>query len=89
MLALHLFYMHLTAFRVDLSSNSPHAKRRIWQEAVTTLLLTDEHCHIPEGQKMEYKQAANGEYPPYLLNFKGSPAERHVENLKVRISSLL
>lgn len=27
--------------------------------------------------------------PPYLLNFKGTVAERHVENLKVSISSLV
>ena len=71
--------------RVDLSPNSPHTKRRIWQEAISTLLLTDEQCHIPKNQKMEYKQAPDSEYPPYLLNFEGSPGERHVENLKVII----
>ena len=71
--------------RLDLSSNSPHAKRRIWQEAITTLLLADEHCRIPKEQKMDFKQARSSEYPPYLLNFKGSPGERHVENLKVSL----
>ncbi len=70
--------------RLDLSSNSSHTKRRIWQEAITTLLLTDEHCRIPKEQRMVFKQARQNEYPPYLLNFKGSPGERHVENLKVR-----
>lgn len=39
---------------------------------------------MPKTQKMEYKQARDGEYPPYLLHFAGTPAERHVENLKVR-----
>ena len=69
--------------RLDLSSHSPHTKRRIWQEAITVLLLTDERCRIPEDQKMEFKQPRDNEYPPYLLDFKGTPAERHVENLKV------
>ena len=34
---------------------------------------------------MLFAQARGGtvNYPPYLLNFEGSPAERHVENLKV------
>ncbi|KAI0335198.1 hypothetical protein GY45DRAFT_1416939 [Cubamyces sp. BRFM 1775] len=68
---------------LDISSTSPHAKRRIWQEAISTLLLTDEECRIPEKQKMQYKQARDGEYPPYLLDFAGSPGERHVENLKI------
>lgn len=33
---------------------------------------------------MTFAEASNLEWPPYLLSFKGSPAERHVENLKVR-----
>ncbi|KAI1797949.1 hypothetical protein LXA43DRAFT_982749 [Ganoderma leucocontextum] len=77
------FSIDIFSPRLDLSPNSPHTKRRIWQEAVTTLLLTDEHCHIPKEQKMEFKQARQNEYPPYLLGFKGSPGERHVENLKI------
>lgn len=32
---------------------------------------------------MHYIQARDSEYPPYLLDFQGSPAERHVENIKV------
>lgn len=32
---------------------------------------------------MEFAQARDIEYPPYLLGFSGSPGERHVENLKV------
>ncbi|TBU35329.1 hypothetical protein BD311DRAFT_745975 [Dichomitus squalens] len=77
------FSIDIFSPRLDVSPNSPHAKRRIWQEAITTLLLTDEHCRIPKEQKMQFKQALSGEYPPYLLNFKGSPGERHVENLKI------
>lgn len=32
---------------------------------------------------MQFAQARDAEYPPYLLAFAGTPAERHVENLKV------
>lgn len=32
---------------------------------------------------MVYADAGDSEYAPFLLNFKGSPGERHVENLKV------
>jgi hypothetical protein len=32
---------------------------------------------------MEYAEAVNSDYAPYLLNFAGFPGERHVENLKV------
>lgn len=38
---------------------------------------------IPSKQKMIFAQARDSEFPPYLLNFTGTPAERHVENLKV------
>ena len=37
---------------------------------------------------MDYAEAYDSEYPPYLLDFKGSPGERHVENLKVCIELL-
>ncbi|KAH9944323.1 uncharacterized protein BXZ73DRAFT_39558 [Epithele typhae] len=77
------FSIDIFSPRMDISPNSSHTKRRIWQEAITTLLLTDEHCHIPKDQKMVFKQARDSEYPPYLLSFQGTPAERHVENLKI------
>ncbi|KAI0669823.1 hypothetical protein C8Q78DRAFT_147795 [Trametes maxima] len=77
------FSIDIFSPRLDLSPTSPHTKRRIWQEALSTLLLTDEDCRIPKTQRMEYKQSRDGEYPPYLLHFAGSPGERHVENLKI------
>jgi hypothetical protein len=58
-------------------------RRRIWQESIGALILTDEACRIPPGQKMRYSEPVNFEWPPYLLDFRGTPAERHVENLKV------
>jgi hypothetical protein len=41
---------------------------------------------MPEEQRMQFAEAPDSEYPPYLLNFTHSPAERHVENLKVGFS---
>ncbi|KIY64816.1 hypothetical protein CYLTODRAFT_357890 [Cylindrobasidium torrendii FP15055 ss-10] len=68
---------------LDLSFPSVHTLRRIWQESVTTLLLTNKECAVPERQKIVFAQARDSEYPPYLLDFKGTPAERHIENLKI------
>ncbi|KAI0322650.1 hypothetical protein OF83DRAFT_1048810 [Amylostereum chailletii] len=69
--------------RLDISPTSPHTRHRIWQEAITTLILTSPECQIPEGHPLNFVQAPNSEYPPYLTQFKNSPGERHVENLKV------
>ncbi|KAI0094840.1 hypothetical protein BDY19DRAFT_879427 [Irpex rosettiformis] len=70
--------------RIDLTPSSQHIKRRIWQEAISTLFLTEPECSIPKTQLMLFALARDTtvNYPPYLLNFEGSPAERHVENLK-------
>lgn len=38
---------------------------------------------------MLFAQARDSEFPPYLLDFRGSPGERHVENLKVCIPTPL
>ena len=70
-------------YSLDISPSSIHTKRRIWQESITTLLLTDSECHIPAKQSMSFAQARDSEYPPFLLDFAGTPGERHVENLKV------
>ena len=50
------------------------------------LFLTSPECGIPKTQPMDFAQARDAEYPPYLLNFAGTPGERHVENLKVTSS---
>ncbi|KAF8078665.1 hypothetical protein FPV67DRAFT_1465988 [Lyophyllum atratum] len=68
---------------LDVSSSSPHTRRRIWQESITTLFLTNSECAIPKEQTMAYAQARDSEFPPYLLDFCGTPGERHVENLKI------
>jgi hypothetical protein len=36
---------------------------------------------------MLFAHAPDSEYPPYLLDFRGTPAERHIENIKVHLSS--
>nr|GAT44157.1 predicted protein [Mycena chlorophos] len=77
------FSIDIFSPRIDLSSNSIHTKRRIWQEAITTLFLTNHDCRIPANQPMTFAEARDAEYPPYLLQFRGYPAERHVENIKI------
>ncbi|KAI0032741.1 hypothetical protein K488DRAFT_78307 [Vararia minispora EC-137] len=69
--------------RIDLTPSSPHLRRRIWQESVSTLILTDTDCRIPREQAMRFIKGSDLEYPPYLLEFLGSPGERHVENLEI------
>lgn len=76
-------------YSLDISSFSPHTKRRIWQESISALLLTSSECKIPDNQCMAYAQARDSEFPPYLLDFSGSPGERHVENLKVSAHLIL
>ncbi|CAG8610899.1 10825_t:CDS:2, partial [Dentiscutata heterogama] len=75
--------------RLDFSLNiyspkldfSKHIKRRVWQETWTSLILTSDQLKIPPGKVIAYSQSSHR--PPYLLNFSGSVAERHVENLKI------
>ncbi|KAF9822133.1 hypothetical protein IEO21_00127 [Rhodonia placenta] len=77
------FSIDIFSPRIDLSPACPHTRRRIWQEAIITLFLTSPECEIPHTQRMAFKQARDSEYPPYLLDFAGSPGERIVENLKI------
>jgi hypothetical protein len=35
---------------------------------------------------MNYAESSRNEYAPYLLDFLGSPGERHAENVKVRVT---
>ncbi|CAG7849321.1 SubName: Full=Uncharacterized protein {ECO:0000313/EMBL:CCA70937.1} [Serendipita indica DSM 11827] len=77
------FSIDIFSPKLDLTINSPHLRRRIWQESIGTIILTDEGCRIPLHHQMQFSEAINFEWPPYLLNFAGSPGERHVENLKI------
>ncbi|KAG9120764.1 hypothetical protein FRC07_003616 [Ceratobasidium sp. 392] len=73
--------------RLDISPSSKHLKQRIWQESMTTLLLAAPQCKMPISQKMMFVEGvevtSEESTPPYLLDFSGSPAERHLENLKI------
>ncbi|EKM61097.1 uncharacterized protein PHACADRAFT_82700 [Phanerochaete carnosa HHB-10118-sp] len=77
------FSIDIFSPRIDLSPSSLHTKRRIWQEAISVLFLTNPECGIPKTQPMDFMQARDSEYPPYLLHFAGTPGERHAENLKI------
>jgi hypothetical protein len=77
------FSIDIFSPRLDISSSSSHTRRRIWQEAITALFLTTPECKIPYKQPVHYIQARNSDFPPYLVNFQGFPAERHVENIKI------
>ncbi|KAF9040576.1 hypothetical protein BJ165DRAFT_1549063 [Panaeolus papilionaceus] len=77
------FSIDIFSPRLDISNTSIHTKRRIWQETISAMLLTDENCKIPSGQHIAFAQARDSIFPPYLLDFQGTPGERHVENLKV------
>ncbi|KAF9123896.1 hypothetical protein BGW39_008610 [Mortierella sp. 14UC] len=58
-----------------------HIKRRIWQETWTATLLVEDSFKMPSDTVVAYSQSPHR--PPYLLNFKGTVAERHVENLRI------
>ncbi|GAA6052609.1 hypothetical protein JCM3770_006400 [Rhodotorula araucariae] len=58
-----------------------HLSRRVWQESLAALLLCSPDFAMQSTQKLQFSQEQG--LPPYLLNFKGSPAERFVENLKI------
>lgn len=83
---LHFKEVLTTLRRLDISPSSVHTRRRIWQESITTLFMTSPDCAISKTQNMTFAQAPDAQYPPYLLDFSGSPSERHVENLKVSLA---
>lgn len=91
-------------FSIDIFSpnldTSKHIIRRIQQEIISTILLTDDEFKVrrkPDEALMfcNLSEAANLQHdgqvtlPPYLLGFAGSQGERHLENLKVNMRKLL
>lgn len=72
-------------FSIDIFSPflrlNKHVKRRVWQETLSTLLLTGREFHMPLNQLVTF--SVYDDSPPYLLAFQGTAAERHVENLKI------
>lgn len=62
-----------------------HITRRIWQESISTLLLAGSDFRMDEQKKLAFARLEKS--APYLLNFGGTVAERHVENIKVGLST--
>jgi hypothetical protein len=49
-----------------------------------TSLLTSHETKMGKDQVLRFSELEDA--PPYLLDFQGSVAERHIENLQVGIS---
>lgn len=60
-----------------------HIKRRVWQETLSILMLCGYEYHMPLDQVIAFSISDEDRWPPYLIDFQGSVAERHVENLKI------
>ncbi|KAK0559210.1 hypothetical protein OC844_004578 [Tilletia horrida] len=60
-----------------------HVRRRIWEETFSTILLAAPSYRMPVNQLVAFATSDVDKWPPYLLNFQNSAAERHVENIKL------
>ncbi|KAI9594794.1 hypothetical protein BDF19DRAFT_414199 [Syncephalis fuscata] len=54
---------------------------RVWQESWSALFLVMKQFRLPLGKPLAYYESRN--ISPYLLDFQGTVAERHLENLKI------
>ncbi|EST06865.1 hypothetical protein PSEUBRA_003659 [Kalmanozyma brasiliensis GHG001] len=60
-----------------------HIKRRVWEETLSILILCGREYHMPLDQTIAFSVSDEDKWPPYLIDFQGSVAERHIENLKI------
>lgn len=60
-----------------------HIKRRVWEETLSILILCGREYHMPLEQVIAFSVSDDEQWPPYLIDFQGSVAERHIENLKI------
>ncbi|KAJ1043173.1 hypothetical protein NDA10_005586 [Ustilago hordei] len=60
-----------------------HIKRRVWQETLSILILCGPQYHMPLEQVIAFSVSDQNSWPSYLIDFQGSVAERHIENLKI------
>ncbi|GAA6064386.1 hypothetical protein JCM10212_002919 [Sporobolomyces blumeae] len=60
---------------------SKHITRRIWQETFSVLFLASSKFAMSPSTSLVFTQEDG--LAPYLLNFRSTVAERHVENLKI------
>ncbi|ORY68070.1 hypothetical protein BCR35DRAFT_326470 [Leucosporidium creatinivorum] len=58
-----------------------HLSRRIWHETFSTILLAGPEYKMPAEERLQF--SVDPYLPPYLLGFRGTAGERHVENLKI------
>ncbi|KAE8230167.1 hypothetical protein CF326_g4839 [Tilletia indica] len=74
-------------FSIDIFSPAldmhKHIRRRIWEETFSTILLSAPPYRMPVDQVVAFSTSDADEWPPYLLNFQNTAAERHVENIKL------
>ncbi|PWY99668.1 hypothetical protein BCV70DRAFT_148120, partial [Testicularia cyperi] len=74
-------------FSIDMFSPlldlNKHIKRRIWEETMSIVLLCGREYHMPMDQVIAFSMSEEDKWPPYLIDFHGSVAERHIENLKI------
>ncbi|KAJ1968787.1 hypothetical protein IWQ62_001032 [Dispira parvispora] len=56
-------------------------KERLWQETWTALLLTCHEFRLSEKDEVSFSESS--QRPPYLVDFKGTVAERHLENIRI------
>ncbi|KAF8523077.1 hypothetical protein BU17DRAFT_75023 [Hysterangium stoloniferum] len=82
------FSIDMFSPNLDISTTSRHVRRRVWQETISVLLYASKECAMPQDQKLEFLEGPRAEdptakWPPYLVDFRGTPAERHAENLKI------
>lgn len=74
-------------FSIDVCSShidrSKHIAHRVWQETISLVLLTAADFAMAHGFKLRFAREPG--CAPYLLAFQGTPAERLVENIQVRL----
>ncbi|KAK0549905.1 hypothetical protein OC845_002888 [Tilletia horrida] len=74
-------------FSIDIFSPAldlqKHIRRRIWEETFSTILLSAPSYRMPMNQLVAFSTSDVDKWPPYLLNFQNTAAERHVENIKL------
>ncbi|KAK4705968.1 hypothetical protein P7C70_g240, partial [Phenoliferia sp. Uapishka_3] len=72
------FSIDLFSPRLDLPK---HVSRRVWQETLSVILLASPEYKMPGPQKLSFTDEPG--LPPQLLDFKGTQAERHIEDLRI------
>ncbi|CAE6475333.1 unnamed protein product [Rhizoctonia solani] len=81
------FSIDIFSPRLDISPQSRHLQHRIWQESWSTLLLASPQCRMSTSEELRFAEGvevtSHDPAPPYLLDFSHSPAERHIENVKI------